>query len=61
MSKPILKFKGIKFKYRHGDGCVDDADPYPWVWQHKPIFGWQKEQNGNYFFLGFCYLAWEYS
>ena len=55
-----LKFHGVKFRYKFGDGCVDDSGVRPWVLQHPWKFGWETQQQGRYFFLGFCYLSWEW-
>jgi len=59
--KMKLKFTGIRFKYNApGDGCIDDAYPRPWLFQHRLKFGWQEEQDGTYLFCGLFYLAWNW-
>jgi len=56
-----MKFSGIWFKYNApGDGCVDDAWPKPWVWQHRWKFRWETHQDGDYLFCGFFYLGWRW-
>ena len=46
-----VKFKGIGF-------CNwDDGRRVGLVCFKKWQFGWESQQEGDYFFLGFCYLC----
>ncbi len=49
-----LIFEGLQFKVY--DSTIEN---YRWCWKN-PHFGWYKEQNGQGFFFGICYLWWRF-